>query len=471
MKLKKLLNFQFRLEIAFIKMRFSIFHGVIRIGKNPIFRGSTPVKAKFIVREVLRNIILGSHSDFIEKRISEKHCRKYSLENLVGVKPKYLIDCQCLQSRTFYRGIGRYTLSLVFALAKKDKNRIVAIGFSSHLPFDNIEKISNLITTKKLSNLKIIIFDTLTEKKFSPVMECQLELASLIIKLSPENLIVPSVFEHPVDVIPYEPLLIEQINTACLIHDLIPLHFEESLLPTKYLKRLYLNNLLRSARFDRVLAVSNFSAADYQTHFQKIVVKVIGGAGFKDGPRAEGLPLNNRAGILCIAAETPHKNVQTLINAYQKLNIEIQVKNPLYIVGTSKNYINKLLAGKPFGLSDKIHIFENLTDSELENLYLKTRLVVVPSLMEGLSMPVIEGWHYGAVSLGGRGTVLEEVIYSQEALFDPSDFNDMSRLMNDFLVNDDKWAIERSRALQRIVHFDWEEVAEKLTLVFEHGSK
>ena len=448
-----------------------MFRAITRIGKISYVEGLTSVKFRFMIREVLRRIILGEHSEYIERRIADEVCEKYSLENLAGVAPKYLIDCQSLQSRTFYRGIGRYTLSLAFALAKKDKNRIVAIGFSSHLPFDNIEKIVELIITKKLSNLKIIIFDTFTQKKISPVALCGLELANLINKLSPESLIVPSIFEHPVDVIPCEPLLVEQVDTACLIHDLIPMHFEDSLLPTKSLKKLYTENLFRSVRFNRVLAVSNFSAADYQTNFRKVAVEVIGGAGFEDSPYTEGFPLDKRAGILCVAAETPHKNVQTLISAYQKLNNEIQAKNPLFIVGISKNYFNKLIVNTASGVSDKIQVFEHLSDSDLEGLYLKTRLVVVPSLMEGLSMPVIEGWHYGAVSLGGRGTVLEEVIHSQEALFDPSDINDMSRLMNDFLVNDNKWAMERNRALQRMIHFNWEEVAEKISLVFERGSK
>jgi len=87
---------------------------------------------------------------------------------------------------------------------------------------------------------------------------------------------------------------------------------------------------------------------------------------------------------------------------------------------------------------------------------------VVPSFAEGLSMPVMEGWSTGAVSLGGKGTVLEEVIFHEELLFNPHSSEDMAAVIHRLLVDDNLWNEMQKNSLERLEIYNWKNVADSL---------
>jgi glycosyltransferase involved in cell wall biosynthesis len=100
-----------------------------------------------------------------------------------------------------------------------------------------------------------------------------------------------------------------------------------------------------------------------------------------------------------------------------------------------------------------------LSEFSLAQTYSATRLVVVPSRIEGLSLPILEAWHYGCVAIGGKDTVAEEIIGDQKLLFDVMDPIDLSTRIELLLNSKALWDDSLMHSQERKKLFTWEKTA------------
>jgi glycosyltransferase involved in cell wall biosynthesis len=283
----------------------------------------------------------------------------------------------------------------------------------------------------------------------------------LISKLDPTHILIPSNFEHPLDAIRIGGTYFK--NTAVLIHDLIPLHYKKDLLPGKTQQRRYEENLIDAILAKIVLTNSIYTKNDLiRITGRKDKLVNIGGAGFFSNNKKIVSPRQRRSGILCIGADTKHKNMEGLVDAYLKIPEALRADCPLVMVGIKNNGLVRELKHKIKNKPGEIIFYDFVDDEELENLYSSSLVTIVPSFIEGLRMPIVESWSHGTPVIASANSVMSEIISQNEMTFDPSSPLDISITLSKILSVESFWVDQQNWLLQRRLEFSWDLVAERL---------
>ncbi|MBX9807176.1 MAG: glycosyltransferase, partial [Flavobacteriaceae bacterium] len=128
------------------------------------------------------------------------------------------------------------------------------------------------------------------------------------------------------------------------------------------------------------------------------------------------------------------------------------LNNPdIYLICTghpTEFYTNNI---KPFiekqGLTDKIKFVGIVSDEELFELYHKCSAVVVPTLYEAGSFPLVESILMGIPVVCSNVTSLPETIGDGQFVFDPIDISDIADKINK-IWSDDIYRIENMALLK-----------------------
>ena len=295
------------------------------------------------------------------------------------------------------------------------------------------------VSCSEIQNLKITIVDIFENQSITSLDLAEKALNSAVKKLDCEFLIIPSFFSDNREVFPIDPP--KTSRQVAILHDLIPLSFQKEYLASARSKKIYYKNLQRLRNSNHILSVSQFSANNYTNLFgisENLIV--IGGASiFEKSIPEEGL-FENRYGVLCIAGSGVSKNIERFVHAYCKLPRELRRKHPLCLTG-KLNYKQRIIFKLVARLSRSTINFQGfVTDAELEQIYRRSRVLVIPSLAEGLALPVYEMWSNGGVVLGGRNTAVHETINCDQAVFDVENFVDFEKLLSKTLTEKDYWS-------------------------------
>jgi glycosyltransferase involved in cell wall biosynthesis len=369
----------------------------------------------------------------------------------------YYIDGQILNSPDFNRGIGRYTLLFAINLAKRNPDSSFRIFLTNQQFPNRISDVLDVIKSNRLQNLQIQIFDIFQEKNETSLISATRELSKQLELVRPKAVIIPSFFNDETQVIPFT--VPKSAKSIGILHDLIPLQFQKYYLPTKTLKKKYMAQLQRLMSSDVILSVSKTSLDAFESRVTYSKEKaVIGGASTLEF----GLPkssFDERAGILCVGGSGKSKNMYRLVYGHSKIPRTLKRQHPLKIVGiiNSKDRIQLRMLSLCVGANAKILGY--ISTEELQNCFLGSRILVVPSLAEGLSLPVYEMWTHGGIAIGGIDTALEETIGDVNMLFNPVNFHGYVELVSKLLLNKHLWEEEQKRASEVMKKRNWEHVA------------
>ncbi len=448
------MRWHFRLLIIRTELYFFLVHHGKKIYNSLPLSSQTKYQIKSIIEFTLQveDLLIISEDSF------ENYILPIQKNQNKDGKKRIAIDIQCLSRPTYFRGIGRYTMSLVKALALRNHESEFFLYSTNSGKIGNLELVIKEVQNWELPNIEVIIFDIMEGKKYVNRYEAVKNLTNHILDLNPTHVLIPSNFEHPQDTIYIDIKTFE--NVGVLIHDLIPLHYSEHLLPLKEQKKRYYSRLTYALQAKNIFTNSLFTKRDFENITgRKNGVENIGGAGFYPYTPDIRNNFKVRNGILCIAAETFHKNIPTLIYAYSQLEAEIRENEPLTVVGIkSESHVKKLgeIAGESQAEVEFLHFID---DESLESLYKRSKLVVVPSFIEGLSMPIFEAWSFATPVIASSQTVMAEIIQNDSMTFDPYSKEDLSRLIGSMLTDQESWEREQSRILERRTDFSWETVA------------
>ncbi len=168
--------------------------------------------------------------------------------------------------------------------------------------------------------------------------------------------------------------------------------------------------------------------------------------------------LGERALVLCVSAQRPHKNLLRLVEALAALAAE---ERPiLMIVGYETPYGREVAQrAATLGLAADVRLVGWVGDDELEGLYAFAAAFVFPSLYEGFGLPVLEAMARGVpVATTDRGS-LPEVAGDAALTFDPlapeAIAAALRRLLTDAALAERLREAGRARAAQ----FSWAETA------------
>lgn len=401
---------------------------------------------------------------------------------------RIVLDIQSLQSASRLRGIGRYTRSLITALARENHSHEIIFLLNGSFEAGLSQLIKALRVDIGSAQFFVCHLPSPTAAR-DPTNVLRERLAELIrewfiAELQPDLLHVFSLLEG------FEDNVVSSIGRlpACYpvsatFYDLIPLlNPDEYLRTNKAFAEHYEQKIQSLSRADGLLAISHFSALEAAEHLgyqqEKIGVATLGPLmrrtdAASAGPEAlEGLSeLNLSPGfLLYVGGSDPRKNLPRLVEAWSALPATLQRAHPLVMAGSMPHQdvgalqrIAKAKSAEP----TQLRFLGQVSDEVLAHLYTHCSAFVFPSWHEGFGLPALEAMAMGSAVIAANTSSLPEVVGLEEALFDPADVTDMARLLERVVVDQRFRHRLREHAPQQAAKFSWEKTAQDALTLFE----
>lgn len=392
-------------------------------------------------------------------------------------------------------GVQQYSTRLIQALVQYTNNDIYVftneeLAKSDYPKLSKYKNYHEVIFPQKVKIYQKLIYNRYSLKISLPHILNRIRFPiELLKKLGDIRSIIQS---YDLDVLhfpgPILPLYGWKIPTVISCHDLqheyFPGFFRAEEL--KYRKFHYPKSAKESAHiivsFDRV---KKDLVKFYKINPNKITVTSIGCFQNKSGrifsnPRALFTKFQIPEKFLLYPAQTwKHKNHIFLLKVLARYKNKYD-KN-IFLVCTGRkneNYKNIEKVIRANNLTNNVLFTGFIPEEELNTLYLKASLVVIPSLYEAGSWPLLEAMSYGTPVICSNVTSLPEIIGDQRFIFDPRNEEELCELIYKMLNDENlrKENIENSR--KQIKRFDWEKVIpnfikayERAVYNFKNGSK
>jgi glycosyltransferase involved in cell wall biosynthesis len=375
------------------------------------------------------------------------------------LKHRLLLDIQGSQSVAHgERGIARYVMEHAMALMRRsDGVRALLLNPLLALP-------GHLPAT--LMSSPLLRWSTATEiRKLERDGPFALHIMSPFELLDPSTSVVPTHLMRP------------DVPVIVTLYDLIPYLMPDRYLADPAFAKRYLQRIETVRAATLVLAISEATRRDAIRELgiaPDRVVNILGGVGTEFVPAAPGtdpagdlgrvLPEIGRPYIFTVAGAEFRKNTERLIEAYATLPASTRSRHQLVITcalppGWRDSWLEH---ARRAGCADgDVVLTGRVDDRTLVRLYRAARLFVFPSLYEGFGLPVAEAISCGTPSVTSNASSLPEILDHPPATFDPTDVDDMARVIEGGLTDDvfrhELTLVARTRAAS----FRWDAVADR----------
>lgn len=237
------------------------------------------------------------------------------------------------------------------------------------------------------------------------------------------------------------------------IHDVQYLHYPEYFSWKKRLW-LYISHFYTLNRADRIICISenvkndllNFFGNKYSDKLE-VIYNPIDFSRFESNTEVLEISTNTKY-ILSVAAQYPHKNLITLVRAFNILSMDYPEYKLVLVGQLAKNLIGGNLLyqnelNQEIEKNKSIIVTGYLKDNALGQLYRGCDFFIFPSLFEGFGMPPVEAMGMGKPVITTRKASLEEVTLGK-ALYvdDPLKHESFYETMKDVMENLSKYTLE-----------------------------
>lgn len=255
------------------------------------------------------------------------------------------------------------------------------------------------------------------------------------------------------------------------IHDVKPMLFG-TLKPRPGLGRWVEQRLIgdRWARIDQVLTDSARSRQDIARccgiDVSRVTVVYPGVDHERFTPAAEDGGAG-RPYILCVAGADPTKNVETLVEAFIGLPLDLRHAHDLVLAGDLRRRadLRERVAGA--GIDKQVRFTGIVPDDALITLYQQATVFVFPSRYEGFGFPVLEAMACGCPVICSTAGSLPEVAGDAAVLVDPSDVQGLTARIGEVLADRGLRAQLRARSIQQAKHFTWDRTARETIAAYQ----
>lgn len=262
-------------------------------------------------------------------------------------------------------------------------------------------------------------------------------------------------------------------RVVSIVYDLIPLRLPE-LFPDHERFRRKLERLV--ARSAAVIAISRRTKADLAELLgvDGSLVRVIypgRSQDFEPMPPSRPAEVAKHHGIdgryiLYVGSLGPHKNVSTLLRAYQRARREGGLAAKLVVVGSPRWGQETLAVREALPVRDDIVLAGEVPQDDLPALYAGADCFVFPSRYEGFGLPVLEAMACGTpVILSDRGA-LPEVAGEAGCYVDPDDEEALAGAICRIAGDAETRAHMASAGLEQAGRFSWAQSATDLLALF-----
>lgn len=258
------------------------------------------------------------------------------------------------------------------------------------------------------------------------------------------------------------------------IHDIIHLLYPE-FLPSN-LAFLYAQRMIRRSltRGDRIIAVSQNTKHDLMRHFEVDGGKIeVIHNGVDDAFRKRLPPEDLQRWLrdLGIAQPyllfvgnpaKPHKNLDTVVQAYARARRMAQFDAPLICVGSRQGSEFKIRARAEYlGIGDKVRLVGHVAQEALPAIYQGATLFLYPTLYEGFGLPIIEAMASGVAVITSNTSALKEIGEGYALLVDPLDLDGIAKAIASLMGHPERRAAFAERGMGRAEDFRWDQAARR----------
>ncbi len=251
------------------------------------------------------------------------------------------------------------------------------------------------------------------------------------------------------------PILVR--DQALTIHDLSPIEH-----PEWYKKsfavwyRLFLPILARRVRvvFTPSMYVKNRVIKRFDVEKAVITPNAVDPSCFYPGAQQSLYELPERF-ILFVGALQPGKNLQTLLNAWDKIKDEYS-DFWLLIAGDMGSVFKKT----ELTMNERVQFLGYVEDDVLPGLYAKATLFVLPSEDEGFGLPAIEAMACGTPVIVSDGGALPEVVGAAGLVFELSDPAGLTERIQECLSDPKLRLSMKEKGLVRAQIFSWQKTSD-----------
>ena len=404
---------------------------------------------------------------------------------------KLVIDLQGAQSRSRHRGIGRYSLALAQAMAKRAGAHEVWVALNDAFP-DTVEPLRAAFDGLVPQD-RIVVWQTPTpvsgihrtndwRRRTDEILR-----EAFLSSLKPDIVHVSSLFDgYFDDAVASVDSFADGRKTAITLFDLIPLLHQDAYLPEQAMRTWYYNKLGSMRRAGLWLAISEFSRREgidlLNLPTDKVVnISTAADAQFRpiDLTKDREHAIRRRYGlvrpfVMYTGATDPRKNLARLFSAYSRLPASLRQRHQLLVACPAEDFEVATLKqeAQRQGLGpDELIVAPFVCDDDLVALYNLCTVFCFPSLQEGFGLPALEAMQCGAAVIGSNRSSIPEVIGRADALFDPFDEQDIAARLNQALTDSDYRQSLKKHGLEQASKFSWGESARRAWAAFEEHNE
>jgi glycosyltransferase involved in cell wall biosynthesis len=354
-------------------------------------------------------------------------------------------------------GLGRYLINLISSLQKIDnKNRYVIILRKKYF---NELKLNN--------NFKKVLFDY-GHYSFAE----QFKFPAVVNKENPDLIHYP---HFNVSVFCNKPFVVT-------IHDLL-MHKQKGKeattlpLPMYFIKRLFYKFVFRFAitKSKTIIVPSNYVKKEiiknYHIKKEKIHVSYEG-VSFSEEYKLDSEDFFNKNNInfpylLYVGNSYPHKNLKKAMEAIVLLQKERKVN---FVIVSARNVfferLNKYI--KENNYSNFVKVLNFIPDSELSNLYRKSKGFLYPSFSEGFGLQGLEAMTLKTPCVVSDIEAFREIYEDNAIYFDPKNVNSIKLAIEKlFGLTKVKREIIIDKAYIFAKKYSWDKMAETILKIYE----
>jgi glycosyltransferase involved in cell wall biosynthesis len=390
---------------------------------------------------------------------------------------KLLADLFACQTDSRFRGIGRYTLSLMLEMAKLRGTHEMFVLANADYP-EALEYLRQKFVRLLPRGAFLPYRHRKLQDKNLDEREC-IEVAKNLVRqayevMAPDVVVYPSIFEGLGErgVVPLPDNDFPTASRAAILYDFIPYIFQEQFLNANPgFRRIYFDQLHSLEQFDILLAISESTRQDAIRLFNLNPEKIVNISSatspqfkIKNYSSIQAQSILHRYGILkpfiLFSANVEyHKNINGALEAFLELPEDILTSHQIVLTraGDETALRQKI---RSLGLSDDtLVITGHIPDEHLIALYNLCKLFFYPSLYEGFGLPVLEAMACGAPVIASNNSSLPEIVGWEDAMFDASDKQAVGSALY-HAITDDAFRKELIvRGQQRVKLFSWERTA------------
>jgi glycosyltransferase involved in cell wall biosynthesis len=236
--------------------------------------------------------------------------------------------------------------------------------------------------------------------------------------------------------------IISQCKSVLVIHDLLFLRKEY--LPNwmmRIQRRLFVPISLKKA--NKVIAISNFTKNDIVRKYHINTSKINTVYNFFNFKKFELISIKDmnevikKPFILTISSLGKHKNIIVILKAFNGICKKESNYKLIFVGSFSKMFYEhkKYYEGLDDSVKAKIVFMENISYTALGILYKRCSVFILPTLFEGLGMPIVEALYFNAPTLVSNIEVCREVSLNRAIYFNPESYEELFQIIEKYNYN------------------------------------